>query len=370
MPEDMDPHASPPATPPPPPPPWHGPFAHHAYSPPPAVYSLPGAPQPGFYPLTLGRAVRLSFSLFRFGWRTFFAIGLFMAIPVAIIEGVVEYVTFDSITAWQRAITGSPFGPRPDPQTVVAALPASTLAVIILSSLLIAPFVTLGGAALVHAIATAIGGQQLSARKSFNVAIGRIPSLIGLFLVLAVGSLGASAVGYLTPLLSSVMAALGVAGGPVALLGLIVFVALTFLLIFVVIRLAFALETLILEQLPLMAALRRSWSLLSGSMLRLIGWMFVFSIIVGLIGIAFEIPAMIVALIISPPRLTDLGSLSSPFGANFAVTIGVVGGLVGVLLQTLVMTGTVLLYFDIRFRHGEQVPAPGQPAAPSSTPAY
>ena len=330
---------------------------------------MPGAPQPAFYPITLGRALSLSFSLFRFGWRTFAAIGVIVAIPVALVEAVVQYMTFDAITAWERSIVGNPLAPRPSAQAVVASLPASTLLIIIVGTFVVAPFLAIGGAALVDAIASAVRGEHLSTKRSFSVAVGRLPSLIGLFLILGLGSLGASAIGYTTPLLSSIMAALGIAGGPVALLGLIVFVAVAFLVAFVLIRLAFAMETLIIERLPLMAALRRSWYLLSGSMLRLVGWMIVFAIVVGLIAFVVGIPIAIVAFIVSPPRLTDL-TAAAGFGMNFAIITVVAGQVVGVVLQALVMTGAVLLYFDVRFRHGEQVPAPGQPAQTDSSAPY
>ncbi|HEY5520377.1 MAG TPA: hypothetical protein VIK08_06945 [Candidatus Limnocylindrales bacterium] len=344
-----------------PPPPTPGPFPPPEWGPPHPPSG--SAPLPGFYPLTIGRGVSLAFHLFRFGWRTFVSITVLAYVPLLITSAWAEYVTFDAITAWQQSITGDPFGPPPDPRLVLTGFPATAIGLILLVTVISGFFTTIGGAALIHAIAGSIRGERLSARRSFRAALGRLRSLLGLYLILTLGGVAASVVGFVLPLLGALPSALGIGGGPVALLGLIVFVALIFGFIFVMIRIAFAIQVLMIEEVSIGEALRRSWFLLSGSMLRLVGWMIVFALVVALLGLVFEIVGLIGAFLISPPRLSTIATFSSTFGVTFGVVESVASTLAAAVFQPLIVIGSTLLYFEIRWRHGESVPVPGQPQA-------
>ena len=349
-----------------PPPPPHGPFAPPDWTPPPAP--PPGSgPLRGFYPITIGRGISLAWHLFRFGWRTFVSISVISYIPIVIATAWAEYVTFDAIYNWQQTLVGNPFGTAPDPHAVLAAFPASAFGAVLLVALICGPFSTIGAAALIDAIASGVRGERLNARRSFGAALARLKSLLVLYVILTVGAIAVSAVSFVFPALGVLPTALGISGGPVALLALVILVALTFGFIFVMIRIAFALQALMIEGLSAVDALRRSWFLIASSMLRLIGWMILFALIVALLGFVFEFAGVIVALIISPPQLGAISSFTSSLSASFSVTFAVIGSVFTVLgaavFQPLMVIGSTLLYFEIRWRRGESVPAPGQPQA-------
>ena len=344
-----------------PPPPPHGPFAPD-WTPPQAPSPGPG-PFPGFYPISIGRGISLAWHLFRFGWRTFVSISVIAYIPIVIATAWAEYVTFDAIYNWQQTLIGSPLGTAPDPHVVLATLPTSAFGAILLVALICGPFSTIGGAALINAIASGIRGERLSTRRSFGAALARLKSLLALYVILTLGGIALSAVSYVLPALGVLPSALGINGGPVALLALVVLVALTFGFIFAMIRIAFAVQTLMIEGLSAADALRRSWFLLSGSMLRLIGWMLLFAVLIGLLGLVFEIGGFAVAAIVAPPRLSSISTLTSTFPVMFEVIVSVFTTLGAAVFQPLIMIGATLLYFEIRWRRGESVPAPGQPQA-------
>ena len=349
-----------------PPPPPQGPFAAPDWTAPQAP--PPGAgPLPGFYPITIGRGVSLAWHLFRFGWRTFVSISLIAYIPIVIATAWAESFTFDAIYKWQQTLVGNPFGTAPDPHAVLAAFPASAFTAVLLVALIVGPFSTIGAAALIDAISSGMRGERLSARRSYGAALARLKSLLVLYVILTAGAIAISAVSFIFPALGVLPSALGISGGPIALLALVLVVALAFGFIFVMIRIAFALQALMIEGLSTVDALRRSWSLIAGSMLRLIGWMLVFALLVGLLGLVFELAGVIVALIVSPPQLGAISSFTSSLNTSFSVTFAVIGSVFTVLgsavFQPLLMIGATLLYFEIRWRRGESVPTPGQPTA-------
>ena len=311
-----------------------------------------------FYPISLGRGLSLAFHLFRFGWRTFVAINVVAFLPVAVISGVVAYATQDAIVDWQRLVLANATTAAGSTDLISAA-PWSAYVLIILSGFVVVPFSALGAGALIHAIAAAIAGQRLSARASFSTAIGRFWSLLALSLVLAVPGTALGLLGFVLPMLRLAPTAFNISGGPLALLGLVLFVAVLFGAVFAVICIAFATQSLVIEHLSVADALRRSWRLLAGSMLRFVGWAFVFGLIIGLIGIAIGIPVGIAALIISPPRLTDLSSLGS-FSATAVLFETLLTTILGAIIEPIVVIGLTLLYFDVRWRHGEDVPVPGR----------
>ncbi len=317
----------------------------------------PPAQVPGFYPISIGRGVSLSFNLLRFGWRTFVAINLVAIVPVAIVTSIAALLTYDAMSEWQQSLLATPFGPRADATAALAGFPWSALGVTIVASFLVGPFATIGGAALINATQTAIGGGRLSARHSLAAALARLKSLLGIYFLLWITSIAVSLVGVTLPLLSVLPSALGITGGPIALLGLIVFVSVMFAFGFMAIRLALVVEALMVEHLSVVDAVRRSWRLLGGSMLRLVGWALVFALILGLIDLVIGIVAFIIGIIISPTALTSLGSVS----ATAVMVQSLVTTIAGAVFQPLATIGMTLLYFDIRRRRGDSVPEPGQP---------
>lgn len=320
---------------------------------------------PSFYPITIGRGVSLAFSLFRFGWRTFIAINLVAVVPAAIISMAGDYLTGGGLYAWQDQLIADATSGTQDSAAVLTAVPWPALGALVLATFLAVPFSALGGGALIDAIASAIAGDRLSARGSLAAAMGRLGSLLGLYLLVAVPGLAGSLLAITLPLLPVLPGALNISGGPLALLGLIGFVALVFALVFVLIRIYFATQALMIERLPVVDAFRRSWSLLDGAMLRVVGWALVFGIILGLIGFLLTIAASFVAVVVAPPEVVSPGSLGNLESTTLVVQT-LITTLVTATLEPIAIIGLTLLYFEIRWRRGEGVPSPGQ--SPASGP--
>jgi len=297
--------------------------------------------------------------MFRFGWRTFVAINLLAYLPIALVSALSAYATYGPMYDWQQTLLTNGVGS--DQSQLLATFPWWAFAVAIVTGFLVGPFSTIGQAALVDAVATALGGGRMSARGSLTTAVGRLPSLIAIYLVLSAISIAAAALGLALPLLGF-LPSLGITGGPLVFVGLVVFVAVLAAVIFATIRFTFALMALIVERRSAGQALRRSWHLLAGSMLRLIGWSIVFGLILALIGVVVSFIGLFIGLIVSPPQQGSLATLQS--GSVIAETFATT--LIEGLFAPFLTIGLTLLYFEIRWRHGEAVPAAGQPPPLSS----
>ncbi len=337
---------------PPPPPNWPEPQS----APP---YSAPG-PSVDFYPLTLGRTVSLAFSLFRFGWRTFVTISLIAAIPVAVGVSLVTAVTFQALSDWQQSILASVSQPGSTtttlPVDVVANFPWQGVALSLVTSLVLGVIAFIGGWALTHAIACVITGERLSTRRSYGAAIGRLWHLLALYVVMTILGLGLTLMAVVGPtLILGGPLVLG-GGGPLAFLVLVGTVAVVFLSVFLLIRFAFSVQALIIESMSPSVAIRHSYSMVAGSMWRVVGYALAFSAILGLIGIAITIVATIVGLIVSPPTLNALTLTMAP-PAVFAQALTL--NLLSEVFAPIFSIGMVFLYFDLRWRQGERVPVPG-----------
>jgi len=324
----------------------------------PPAYPPPGY-TPAFYPMTLGRGVSLSLHMYRFAWRTLVAISLITTVPMALITAAASALTSVSIETWQRSVTFNPLGGPPSPSEMLSTFPWPSIGLILLAQVVIGPIAVVGGAALIVAIATTISGGRPQVRLSFSATLARLRDLAIVYFVLIGTGLALGLAAALFPLLTALgPGGLGLSG--IALFAsLIAIVALVFAAAFIIIRLVFTIQTLMLEDAPVRLAIRRSWDLAAGSMLRIVGWVLVLSLIIGLIGILFEIVAFIAAFVVSPPQLSTLttASLFSPvsyFVLTFLITA------FSALVSPILSIGLTLLYFDIRHRHGENVPFPGR----------
>src|SRR6476469_6455119 len=122
-----------------PPPPSHGPF--HSGDPLPPTYASSGQ-APGFYPLAIGRAVSLSFSLFKFGWKTLVPISVLTTLPAAIASATVGVLTYQQVTDWEQAVffqAGSS-----DQPNLVVGLPVESFVLILAVSAIVGIFPFLG----------------------------------------------------------------------------------------------------------------------------------------------------------------------------------------------------------------------------------
>ncbi len=100
-------------------------------------------------------------------------------------------------------------------------------------------------------------------------------------------------------------------------------------------------------------------------MLRVIGYALVFGLILGVIGLGISFVSLFLGLLISPPNLSTLTPTFSP-ASTFAQSL--VTNLLAEVFAPIFTIGFVLLYYDTRFRKGEQVPGPGGKLVAAPTP--
>ena len=346
----------PPGFPPPPEnrppgfPPPHNPYGYQ-----------PGPPAP--YPLDLGRILELTFSMFRFRWRTFVTISLAIMVPAWIVLSVstaVFYTSNDWYTQVANWVRGGEIG------DLLLSFGGAWLVNFVISAIVgIAGSVALG--AVTYAAATTYSGGTPTPSDSIRRSLSRLPTYLGIFLVTLAVTFTILFVGVLIGLVLFFATASGgrPQPGPLVFFGLIVFVAAFVALVFIVIRFAFNIPAVMLESAGTIDALKRSWRLASGSSWRVLGYLLVLGLIVGLAG---GLISTVVNLVIQPVRATGLTTFTvDPIRLAIATFVS---GLIEAVLMPIPAIGTMLLYFDLRWRRGEPVPQPGStaPAAPMVPP--
>ncbi|WP_307859110.1 glycerophosphoryl diester phosphodiesterase membrane domain-containing protein [Herbiconiux sp. SYSU D00978] len=317
--------------------------------------SAPGArpgwappPKPGLVPLrpmTLGTLLGASFQVLRRNPRPTFGASLLLQGLVAVISGLL--VGFVAVAAFNRVENADPAD--------YDAVQAGSVGILLLSSLvpavlsLIVTSVLQG--VIVLEVARGTLGEKLRFRELVALARGRIGALIGWAFVLTLAVL--LAIGLLLLLVIPLMVIGGGAGVAIGVIvGILGTLALVVLYAWLSTRLAFVPSAIVLERLPLLAAVRRSWTLVGGYFWRTFGIILLVAVIVNVIANVVSVPVTLLA-----PMLI---LLVDPTGANPALA-GVLG--VAVLLLTLLVTvafvaaalvvqsaTTALLYLDLRMR--------------------
>src|SRR3954447_11311887 len=173
------------------PPPHNTPPPEYPYT------NQPGYPasgqSPGFYPLEMGRAVSLSFHMYRFAWRTLAAISVLTSVPIALVTTLAGAASYGPMLEWQRSVSLGGFGTGTQPD--FSTFPWQTVVLPAIASLIVGPLATLGAAALIDAIATIIGGGRPGVRRSFAAALRRWRDLLLVFVVLVATGIAVSLFG-------------------------------------------------------------------------------------------------------------------------------------------------------------------------------
>ena len=353
------PESGPPGFPPPPqggppgfPPPQSGPPGFPPYSP----YGYQPGPPRSHYPLDLGRILELTFSIFRYRWQTFVGIALLIMIPAWIVLSISTALLYTS-TDWYTVMTDQ-FRTGQFENPLPRLWPA-LLANFVISALVgIATSVAVG--ALTDAAATTYAGGTPSASASVRRSLGRLLTYTGVFLLTLAISFVIVFIGVLIglALFFATVSDGRIQPGPFVFFGLIVFVATFVALVFIAIRFAFAVPVVVVESVGALDALRRSWRLVSGSSWRVLGYLIVFALLVGVVG---AILSTVINIVVSPIRPTSLTTFEidpTRLGISTFIT-----GLITSALMPLPAIGTALLYFDLRWRRGEPVPHGGAEAS-------
>ena len=333
----------PPAGAPLPPPP--SPYGSPPPSPGPVGWTPP--PKPGLIPLrplTLGTLLGAAFQVLRRNPRPTFGFALLVTgaifLSALVIVGV---VSFFAISRTLNA-TGAD----------AEALEAGSFAMIVLSALVPIALSIVGTAILQGVVSLEVArgtvGEKLRLGGLWRAARGRIGALIGWSLLIALAVLVAVAI---VAVLIGVIIAFGGAVGILAgvLLGIAAFGGAIVLAAWLSTKLCLVPSILMLERLPLRAALARSWSLTRGYFWKTLGIQLLVAVIV-----------QTVASVISTPVSLILGfgsSLLNPNGDNDGLIVaGVVLYLLTIILSVVfgaiaavVQSATpALIYIDIRMR--------------------
>ena len=304
-------------------------------------------PKPGLIPLRpldFGALLGATFQVLRRNPRpTFGAALLLNALVVIAAFGLSFGVTFWALDRSIRASADD-----------AAAIEAGAIGLIIVSGLiavalsLVAQAVLLG--VIVLEVSRATLGEKLTLRQLFELGKGRWWALIGWTALLSVALLvGLTLFVIVIVVLIAVGGPAGIAIGILlAVFGGLGFVALS---MWLWIKLALVPTAIMLERLPLGAAIRRGWSLVRGHFWRTFGTLLLISVMVqvasSVVSAPFSIAATFGGALVNPAA-DDLTALWVLLGANvltIAVTI-VVGAIGSVLLSA----ATALIYIDLRMR--------------------
>jgi hypothetical protein len=346
-----------PGAPTPPVPPAVAPTAQPAGTLPPPVYGPPAPeaaggwtppPRPGLIPLRpldLGTLLGASFRVLRRNPRPTFGVSLLVQGVVTIVTLlVVGGVTIGSLLRVQSA--------APQDQSAIAA---GTIAFGLLSGLLTIFLSLVAGAWLqgiiVIEVARGTLGEKLTLRRLWQYAKGRIWALVGWTAIVA-GVL-AVAFGLVVGVIWILVVTLGALGiGLGVLVGFLGAIVLVVLGSWIGTKVSLVPCAIVVERLPVRAALARSWSLTGGYFWKVLGIQLLVWVILSFasnIAVApFSLLAPILVAFIDP----------NGTGSSFAVTAAVITYIVQ-LVVTLVVSAitavistaaTALIYLDLRMR--------------------
>jgi len=324
---------------------------------PPAFPPPPSEPAPqltgrSLHPLSLTRIVELSIRLLRFQWRPIYGVAAVILVPLYVISGALQSIIAEPFYAWladvQRMLEQlTPGAVPPDLPPLPAGFYEAIVASIVLG-IAAGAVVYVANAAIVHAIGEAYEGRNPSIRGSLGAVARRLLTLLAVMIITGLVIAGLMVLGFSAGVLAI---ALGDGGGLGAFAGLLVIVATVFAAVFIGIRWSLVPQTVMLEDNGPLASLGRSWSVVGGSTLRVLGYLIVIGLVIGLI---------VSSLTTVANQLLTAGRLA--FDPAMIAAQSVVGGLIGLIFVPFTNAVFSLLYYDLRWRRGELTPPVEQPA--------
>ncbi|MEP7158369.1 MAG: hypothetical protein ABI797_03000 [Chloroflexota bacterium] len=307
--------------------------------------------QRGFYPLDIGRVFGLTFSLFRFRWKTFVGVSLLVIVPVAAIQAFATTLSSpDMYSELAEIARGRSFD-------ALARFFTAALAVSLVLGLIIGIATYIGTAAVTDLTVKVFGGVAANGVGSLKRALSRFVTLGVLYLFVFLATVVVVAVGVFVGMGLFLATATGgqIIPGPTVFLALIIFVATAVVLLFLVVRWTLAVQVAMVESAGAMTSLRRSWHLVAGSGWRVFGYILAFGLLVALIA---GVIGAIVSLVLNPVRIIGLSTIEID-PTRYAIATFVSTIIAGVLVP-IPTIATTLLYYDLRFRKSERMPEPGQ----------
>jgi len=355
MSDDRTPWASPggaaPGGPVPPSQPRYGEIAPPGWTPPPQQpwpqQGWTPPPKPGLIPLrplNVGDITGAAFQVIRRNPRPTFGFALVISLVVGVVAaGIVALVTWSALSRIDMAASED-----------VDAIRAGSVLLIALSAF-VAALVQLAVSAIpqgVVSLEVARGalGERLTLPQLWRRVRGRIGALIAWALLLG----GALVVLVLVVALPLVQLAVGggVQGTLAAVgIGLLVGLGVLALSIWIGTKLEFVPPLILIERLPIGAAMRRSWRLTRGSFWRIFGITLLVNLIVQVAAQIVTTPITFIggmlSVVVNPNQTEDALSTTS-------IVLGIVALLVGIVLNAVIIVAQsavpTLLYLDIRMR--------------------
>lgn len=321
------------APPPPPGPGWGGPQHHGGWGTPPAA-------KPGVIPLrplSVGEILDGAVSTLRAHWRT--VLGITITVSVVAEIGnilVTRYLLPDPVEIDSDADSEEAL------RQAVDSLQSSTLSLV--PMMIIALIATLFTTALLTmVISRSVLGRPVTIAEAWQEARPRLPQLLGVTLLLPLMAAGIVTVAALPGM------ALGGAGGAaLAVLGIIAALPVA---IWLMIRFTLAPSALMLERQGVIAALRRSAKLVSGSWWRTFGIVLLTTVLSTIVSMIIAIPFSIVALAADDGGVGGFVSGDLPAYSWTYLIITGIGAIIASSITYPITAGVyVLLYIDQRIR--------------------
>lgn len=296
--------------------------------------------------MTIGRIFRLGGSLYKFAWRPILGATALCFGAAAIVSVPIEATFGPTVNEWVTQVNLATLNNTVQPP-IPSGLETAALAYIVAS---IVSFVLalVAGIAVVHITAAFYGGARVGALAAVRYALGRTGAMFGAQIVYFLAALLIVIIGF------SIGGLLMAGGSVLTFLGLVVIVGTFAAVLFIAVRTTLVMPAIALEKLGALEGLSRSWRLVAGSGWRVLGYVIVIGLLAGLLGLLVGGLALALARV---DQSTVIGSASASI-VNTIVNIGLAP--IGPIALT-------LLYFDLRWHHGERVPTPGGGDAAGST---
>lgn len=333
--------------------PRYGEYAPPGWTPPPQAAWPPPAqgwtppPQPGLVPLRplgLGDVTAAAFRVLRRNPRPTFGFALVISAITGVFSAVVVgLVTWAALGRVDMAATG-------DVQTIEAGSVLLILLAAIVAALVQFALSALPQGIVALEVSRGTIGERLRLPELWRRSRGRIGALLGWMLLVAVVVLVALVVA-IVPLVT-----IAVSGGPssiVTVLGVGALLAVGFVVLSVWLgtKLEFVVPLIVVERLPIGAAMRRSWALTRGNFWRIFGITLLINVILfAAMQIAltpFSVIGTLAATVINPNQSLDTLNTTTLVIAIVSLVAQIVLGALVLVPQAAV---PALLYLDARMR--------------------
>lgn len=304
-------------------------------------------PKPGLIPLQpLGLGTILSASLLVLRRNPRPTFGLSLLIMSLVTVGSLVLVGIVTFAGVERTLSAS--------EADAATIEAGATAGLILSAFFAVALSLVGGAILQGIVSLEVArgtvGERLRLRGLWSAAKGRIGALIGWSaLVMVAVFIGIAVVAGVSVLLFTFGDTAGIVFGVLTMLG--GFLIAVFLAAWLGTFFAFVPSALMIERLPLMLAIRRSWSLVRGNFWRTLGILLLIIVIVNIVSSVVTAPLSVIGGLgvglLNPTGNEEAGIVGFIVLYIVTIVVSVVISAVTIVIQA---AAPALLYIDMRMR--------------------